>query len=51
MLPRFVSYISNGIYDIGCTGQTVCVYDKHGAELAKFKDLIIYKVVDNSVIE
>ena len=40
VLPRFVSYISNGIYDIGCTGQTVCVYDKHGAELAKFKDLL-----------
>ena len=40
MLPRFVSYISNGTYDIGCTGQTVYVYDKYGAELAKFKDLI-----------
>ena len=40
VLPRFVSYISNGTYDIGCTGQTVYVYDKYGAELAKFKDLI-----------
>ena len=39
-MPRFVSYISNGIYDIGCTGQTVYVYDKNGTELAKFKDLI-----------
>ena len=38
-MPRFVSYISNGIYDIGCTGQTVYVYDKNGTELAKFKDL------------
>ena len=39
-MPRFVSYVSNGIYDIGCTGQTVYVYDKNGMELAKFKDLI-----------
>ena len=39
-MPRFVSYISNGIYDIGCTGHTVYVYDKNGTELAKFKDLI-----------
>ena len=46
MLPRFVSYISNGIYDIGCTGQTVYVYDKNGTELGKFKDLIyIYYAV------
>ena len=38
-MPKFVSYISNGIYHIGCTGRTVYVYDRNGKELAKFKDL------------
>lgn len=38
-MRRFHSYISNGDYSIGCTGQTVCVFDKSGAEIAKFKDL------------
>ena len=38
-MPKFVSYISNGVYYIGFTGRTVYVYDKNGKELAKFKDL------------
>ena len=38
-MPRFVNYISGVCYDIGCTGQTVYVYDKNGTELAKFRDL------------
>lgn len=38
-MPRFWSYISNGQYSVGCTGQTVYVYDSNGAELAKFKDI------------
>lgn len=38
-MPKFVSYTSNGIYHIGCTGRTVYVYDRNGKELAKFKDL------------
>lgn len=39
-MPKFWSYISNGKYSVGCTGQTVYLYDKNGTELAKFKDLI-----------
>lgn len=38
-MKKFWGCASNGIYTIGCTGQTVCVYDKNGAELAKFKDI------------
>lgn len=38
-MPRFWGYISNGQYSIGCTGQTVYVYDSKGTELAKFKDI------------
>ncbi len=38
-MPNFVSYIGNEKYKIGCTGQTVLVYDKNGTELAKFKGL------------
>ena len=38
-MPSFWSCISNGTHTVGCTGQTVYVYDKNGNELAKFKDL------------
>ncbi len=38
-MKSFVSLVSNGEYSIGCTGQTVSVFDKCGAEIAKFKDL------------
>lgn len=38
-MRNFISYIKNDKYAIGCTGQTVYVYDNEGAELAKFKDL------------
>lgn len=38
-MPRFWSYISNGQYSVGCTGQTVYVYNSEGTELAKFKDI------------
>lgn len=38
-MKSFVSLVSNGEYSIGCTGQTVYVFDKCGAEIAKFKDL------------
>lgn len=38
-MRKFHSYISNGEYSIGCTGQTVYVFDKNGAEVAKFRDL------------
>ena len=38
-MRSFWTFIGNDIYDVGCTGQTVYLYDKQGAELAKFKDL------------
>lgn len=38
-MKKFWSYIENGRYCVGCTGQAVYVYDKDGNELAKFKDL------------
>lgn len=38
-MKKFWSYIENDQYGVGCTGQTVYVYDKNGTELAKFKDL------------
>ena len=38
-MKKFWSYIENDKYAVGCTGQTVYLYDKNGVELAKFKDL------------
>ena len=38
-MRKFCSYIKNDKYAIGCTGQTVYVYDSEGTEIAKFKDL------------
>ena len=38
-MRKFYSYIKNDKYAIGCTGQTVYVYDSEGTEIAKFKDL------------
>ena len=39
-MRNFWTYISNERYSVGCTGQTVYLYDRDGKELAKFKDLI-----------
>lgn len=39
-MKSFAGFTSNGEYSVGCTGQTVYLYDKDGKELAKFKDLI-----------
>lgn len=38
-MRTFISYVKNDKYAIGCTGQTVYVYDSEGTEIAKFKDL------------
>ena len=38
-MKKFWSYIENDKYGVGCTGQTVYLYDKNGTELKKFKDL------------
>ena len=39
MRKHFVSLISNGRFQLGCTGQTVYVLDAAGNELAKFRDM------------
>ena len=38
-MKKFWSYIENDKYGVGCTGQTVYLYDKNGTELKTFKDL------------
>ncbi len=38
-MKNFVGFTSNGEHFIGCTGQTVYLYDKEGKEIARFKDL------------
>ena len=37
--PKFHSFIRNGRYAVGCTGQTVVLYEDE-KEIARFKDLI-----------
>jgi WD40 repeat protein len=39
-VKRFVGYASNGEFSVGCTGQTVYLYDKDNNEIGKFKDII-----------
>lgn len=39
-MKKFWSYISNGKYSVGTTGQTVYLYDENGNEIGKFKDII-----------
>lgn len=39
-MKKFWGYVSNGEYSIGCTGQTVYLYDKENNEVKKFKDII-----------
>ena len=38
-MREFEIYITNGEYSVGCTGQTVYLFDKNNTELAKFRDL------------
>jgi WD40 repeat protein len=38
-MPQFKSIVKNERYSIGCTGQTVWVWDKNDTVIAKFKDL------------
>ena len=38
-MKKFWGWASNDKFSIGCTGQTVYLYDKSGNELAKFKDI------------
>lgn len=38
-MKNFWGYASDDTYAVGCTGQSVYVYDKNGIELAKFKDI------------
>ena len=39
-MKKFWGYVSNNVFSVGCTGQTVYLYDKDGNELKKFKDII-----------
>ena len=39
-MKNFKGYIKTDQFKIGCTGQTVYIYDKDGNEVKKFKDLI-----------
>ena len=39
-MKNFVGFASNGEFSVGCTGQTVYLYDKQNCEIAKFKDII-----------
>ena len=39
-VKHFVGYTSNEEFSVGCTGQTVYLYDKDNNELRKFKDII-----------
>lgn len=39
-MKNFKGYIETDKFKIGCTGQTVYIYDKDGNEVKKFKDLI-----------
>ena len=38
-MKPFVSLVGNTEYNIGCTGRTVYVFDKNGAQVASFRDL------------
>lgn len=38
-MKKFWGYTSNGNYAVGCTGQTVYLFDKDGNEINKFKDI------------
>ena len=39
-MKNFWGYTTNGEYSVGCTGQTVYLYDKENNEINKFKDII-----------
>ena len=38
-MRKFWGYYDNGIYRIGCNGNTVYVFDQNNEELTKFKDI------------
>ena len=38
-MKKFWGYVSNNEFSVGCTGQTVFLYDKDGKEIGKFKDI------------
>lgn len=39
-MRNFWTCVSNGKYSVGCSGQTVYVYDSSGSEIKRFRDLI-----------
>lgn len=38
-MKKFIGFASNGKFSVGCTGQTVYLYDENGNEINKFKDI------------
>ncbi len=39
-MKNFWGYATNGEFSVGCTGQTIYLYDKGNNEIKKFKDII-----------
>lgn len=39
-MKKFWGYASNDNFSVGCTGQTVYLFDKNNTEIKKFKDII-----------
>ena len=39
-MKKFIGSATNDNFSVGCTGQTVYLFDKSGDEIAKFKDII-----------
>ncbi len=39
-MKKFWGYTTNGEFSVGCTGQTVYLYDKDNNEIRKFKDIV-----------
>ena len=39
-MKKFIGYTTNGSFSVGCTGQTVYLFDENNNEINKFKDII-----------
>lgn len=39
-MKKFWGYTANDTFSVGCTGQTIYLYDKEGHEIKQFRDLI-----------
>ena len=48
-MKKFWGYVSNNEFSVGCTGQTVFLYDKDGNELGKFKQYNSPPLTNNNI--